>query len=61
LCGVTRLSIDFHKPLPETVTLIVYATFPEVMNIDQTRLVYLREKNKKLQRLQSGQGVACAI
>jgi len=61
LCGVTRLSIDFHKPLTDTVTLIVYATFPEVMQIDQTRLVYLREKNKKLQRLQSGQGVACPI
>ena len=58
MCGVTRLSLDFHKPLTETVTLIVYATFPEVMHIDETRLVFLREKNKKLQRLQ-GVGAAC--
>ena len=52
MCGVTQLSMDFHKPLADTVTLIIYATFPEVMNIDQTRLVYLREKNKKIARLQ---------
>ena len=61
MCGVTRLSIDFHKPLADTVTLILYATFPEVMHIDHTRLVFLRENNKKIARLQAGgSGPACA-
>jgi hypothetical protein len=49
--GRTRLTIKFHKALARPVTVIVYATFPEVMQIDNARLISMREKDKVLQRL----------
>ena len=35
-----RLEFMFAKPLPECVTLIMYATFPEILHINQVRAVY---------------------
>ncbi|MCG8113582.1 MAG: hypothetical protein N0E59_22760, partial [Candidatus Thiodiazotropha taylori] len=40
--GHCRLELKFAKPLPESVTLIMYATFPEILHIDQSRSVYVR-------------------
>lgn len=40
--GHCRLELKFANPLPESVTLIMYATFPEVLQIDQSRTVYLK-------------------
>ena len=40
--GHCRLAVKFAKPLPESVTLLVYATFPEVLSIDQSRLVTIQ-------------------
>ena len=37
-----RLEMKFAKPLPESVTLILYATFPEILHIDASRSVYVR-------------------
>ena len=45
--GHTKLEIKFKDPLPDPVTLILYATFPEVMTIDQTRNVQLEVKDKQ--------------
>lgn len=45
--GRTRLMVKFHKALPKNVTLIVYAAFQEVAQIDLVRNVSLREKDKK--------------
>jgi hypothetical protein len=39
--GHTRLELRFAKPLPEPVTVIVYGTFPAVLEIDQSRTVRL--------------------
>jgi hypothetical protein len=49
--GRTRLTMNFHKPLARPITVIVYATFPESMQIDAYRLISMREKDKTLQRL----------
>jgi hypothetical protein len=49
--GRTRLTLRFHKPLKRPITVIVYATFPEVMQIDQCRIVCLREKERASSRL----------
>ena len=38
--GHCRLELKFAKPLPESATLIMYATFPEILHINQTRAVY---------------------
>ena len=38
--GHCRLELKFAKPLPESVTLIMYATFPEILHINQARAVY---------------------
>ena len=38
-CG---LELTFAKPLQESVTLIMYATFPEILHINQARAVYLK-------------------
>lgn len=40
--GHCRLELKFAKPLPESVTILVYATFPELLNIDESRAVNLR-------------------
>ena len=40
--GHCRLELNLAKPLPESVTLIMYATFPEILHINQTRAVYFK-------------------
>ena len=40
--GHCRLELKFAKPLPESVTLIMYATFPEMLHINQSRAVYFK-------------------
>jgi len=40
--GHCRLELGFSKPLPESVTVILYATFPEVLNIDKSRNVFAK-------------------
>jgi hypothetical protein len=35
--GHTRLTLRFRKPLPESVTVIVYAHFPRILQIDEAR------------------------
>ena len=40
--GHCRLELKFAKPLPESVTLIMYAKFPEILHINQSRAVYLK-------------------
>ena len=40
--GHCRLEMKFAKPLPESVTLILYATFPEILNINASRSVFVR-------------------
>lgn len=37
--GHCRLELKFAKALPESATLILYATFPEVLSIDKARTV----------------------
>ena len=44
--GHTRLTVKFKTWLREPVTLIIYATFPETMLIDQSRCVSLEVKDK---------------
>jgi hypothetical protein len=51
--GRTRLVIKFHKPLSRPITVIVYATFPETMQIDQYRLISMTEKDKTSARLKN--------
>ena len=40
--GHCRLEMKFAKSLPESVTLILYATFPEILHIDASRSVFVR-------------------
>ena len=40
--GHCRLVIKFAKALPENVTLLVYAIFPEVLSFDQSRSMMVR-------------------
>ena len=40
--GHCRLEIKFAKPLEESVTVVMYATFPEVLYIDQARSVFIQ-------------------
>ena len=40
--GHCRLEMKFARPLPESVTLILYATFPEILHIDASRSVFVR-------------------
>ena len=49
--GHTKLEIKFKEALPDPVTLILYATFPEVMTIDQSRNVQLEVKDKLNRRV----------
>ena len=48
--GHTKLEIRFKRGLPTPVTVILYATFPENMTIDQARNVRLEIKDKFAQR-----------
>ena len=48
--GHTKLEIRLKKGLPAPVTVILYATFPEIMTIDQARNVRLEIKDKFAQR-----------
>ena len=43
--GHTKLEIKFKSGLPNPITLILYATFPEVMSINQARNVWLQINN----------------
>ena len=38
--GHCHMELKFAKPLPESVTIIMYATFPEILHINQSRAVY---------------------
>ena len=40
--GHCRLELKFARPLPESATLIMYATFPEILHINQAREVYVK-------------------
>ena len=40
--GHCRLELKFASPLPESATLIMYATFPEILHINQAREVYVK-------------------
>ncbi|XP_060557397.1 uncharacterized protein F54H12.2-like [Ruditapes philippinarum] len=40
--GHCRLELKFAVALPESVTLIMYASFPETLNIDKSRAVFLK-------------------
>jgi hypothetical protein len=42
--GSTMLRLKFRKALPESVTAIIYAKFPEVLRIDEARNVILKKK-----------------
>ena len=48
--GHTKLEVRFKNGLPNPVTVILYATFPEIMTIDQSRNVRLEIKDKFAQR-----------
>lgn len=39
--GATRLELSFKKALPTVVTVVVYAKFPAIIRIDETRKVWL--------------------
>ena len=39
--GHIRLNVRFAEALKETINIIVYAKFPEIVKIDHTRKVYL--------------------
>ena len=40
--GHCRLELKFTEPLPESVTLTLNANFPEILNIEQSRSVFVR-------------------
>ena len=40
--GHCRLELKFSVALPESVTVVMYATFPEVLHIDQARRVNVK-------------------
>ena len=48
--GHTKIEIRFKNGLPAPVTVILYATLPEIMTIDQARNVRLEIKYKFAQR-----------
>jgi hypothetical protein len=57
--GRTRLTLDFHKSVKRPITVVVYATFPETMQVDKSRLVCLEKGQDTLHKLQRLSGV-CA-
>lgn len=40
--GHCRLELKFALPLPESVTLILYGKFPQVLHIDQSRSIIFK-------------------
>ena len=52
--GHTKLNIRFKSHLEDPVTLILYATFPETMEIDEARNVKLVNKEKIQMKRRSG-------
>ena len=53
--GRTRLEIKFKELLPTGVNIILYATFPETVEIDESRVVRIDDgdediKTKKINR-----------
>ena len=46
--GHTRLEVKFARPLPEAVTLIVYARFPGLLEVDEARNVIMTEPLKSM-------------
>ena len=52
--GHTKLNIRFKSHLEDPVTLILYATFPETMEIDEARNVELVNKEKLQRKRRSG-------
>ena len=52
---ITKLDIRFKKGLSSPVTVILYATFPQNMTIDQARNVRLEIKDKFVQRRECSQ------
>ena len=54
--GHTKLDIRFKRGLAAPVTIILYATFPENMTIDQARNVCLEIKDKFAQRGERSRG-----
>ena len=46
--GITKLDINFRRGLPINITVVVYAVFPEVMEIDFERVVRLQTKNNRI-------------
>ena len=44
--GHTKLELNFKNALEYPITIILYATFPETMTIDETRNVRLQNKEK---------------
>ena len=40
--GHCRLELKFSSALPESVTLIMYASLPEILSIDKARAVYVK-------------------
>ena len=54
--GHTKLDIRSKRGLAAPVTIILYATFPENMTIDQARNVHLEIKDKFAQRRERSRG-----
>ena len=52
--GHTKLNIRFKSHLEDPVTLILYVTFPETMEIDEARNVKLVDKEKLQMKRRSG-------
>ena len=57
--GRTRLQIRFHKALSKNITIIIYATFPEIIQIDKARNVCMRDRERSLSRIR-GEPILCA-
>ena len=45
--GCTRLEITFKEQLPEGVNIILYATFPETIEIDESRVVRIDDSEEE--------------
>ena len=54
--GHAKLEIQFKNGLPSPVSIILYATFPEIMTIDQARNVHLEIEDKFAQRRERSRG-----
>ena len=42
--GNTRLNVEFSSPLPESVTMLLYGVFDDIIEIDRSRNVKMRSK-----------------